>query len=285
MSDVDNRQPYQPEPLKGLLPVSALMHYIPGWLERHWPELNEDMRDETVYHRLNSQIKYHVYARPIRDAACIDGNRTIHLFENYFQLLLCVCYAQVVLYQEGWQKSIRAGNPRGFYDSSIPAVALAYEVLAAGESLIHTFDKSRFEGLPMPTEPVNEGDELVGKANNMFVAAGVFIVMHEYAHHWYDHVSLPTNTPDSHSLEYRADELALDLMKRGTGKGRDVDNINALGVIATMTSLMLLNPQLDGNDTHPALHERYWHALNHLNLEGADDIWINAGIRSHLKNS
>lgn len=125
----------------------------------------------------------------------------------------------------------------------------------------------------------------MGKANNMFVAAGVFIVMHEYAHHWYDHVSLPTNTPDSHSLEYRADELALDLMKRGTGKGRDVDNINALGVIATMTSLMLLNPQLDGNDTHPALHERYWHALNHLNLEGADDIWINAGIRSHLKNS
>lgn len=263
---------------KGLLPVTVLVPYIFGWLERQWPELNEEMREQILFQGLKPGIAYHIDATRIVDSAEIDSKRKIHLWENFLQLLWCVCYAQVVCYQEGWQKSVRSGDPRGYYDSSDPEIARAYKVLDAGVSLLDHFDASVFDPLPMPAEPVNEGDELVGKASNVLIAAGVFIVIHEYAHHWYDHVSLETDKAESQSFEYAADSLALDFLKRGTGKGRDVDNIHALGVVATMTTLMLINPGLEGGDAHPDLHERYWHALNRLSLDGAQDIWVNACI-------
>jgi len=263
--------------LEGQLPVRVLMHYIPGWLEEHWPDLNEEMGAEVKFNGLNPGIAFHVEAKPIDSVACIDDSRKIHLWENYLQLLWCTCYAQQALY-EAWQRSVRAGRPAGRYDSTDPAVRTAFDVLDAGVGLLDLFDPRQFEGLPMPLNPDGEQDELVAKANILFVAATGFIILHEYAHHLFEHVAIISGEEESKKHEVAADDFALSFLRRGEGRGRDVDNINALGVLATMTTLMLMEPSLEGGPAHPDIHERLLNALERLNLSGAGEIWVSGCI-------
>ncbi len=279
---MSTRDPNAPLVTEGLLPVKLLQHYILGWFEQISPTLRETVLSEQKYCGLEPGIGYHVEAKAIDDVAWIAPNRKIHLKEPYLQFLWCVCYALIVLYEEGFQKPVRNGEKELWLDEADPLIAKALALLDAAMKLRSGFDTTWFAELPQPTNPNHETDERVDKASNVFVAASAFILTHEVAHQYFDHIAVDSSGDESKREEFAADSYALDFLKQGLGIDRDHDQINSLGVIAVMTTFILLCPTFEGGDDHPDLDVRYLHALASLGLDAAEDMWVMACISLRL---
>jgi len=287
MEDYSISDHFNPSTHEGVLPVRVLQFNMLKWFEEVSPTLLEEVLGEVNYRGLQRGIGYHIAIAPITDAAEIDGKKKIHLYENYLQFLWGVSYAITTLFQEGFVKPVKAGTYTGVTDLSDPFVRKAYAVFDASIELFTKCDPSKHYALPNPEKETPLDVKLIRQVNGVFSAASAFILMHEVGHQFFGHLDDLPVTDDylkdkgQYEDEFAADDYALEWLQKGKAPSDVLDDTNAMGVIAAMTTFLLMDPQLTGDDEHPPPHMRMTHALEELGTTD-ENLWACACIGLRL---
>lgn len=287
MEDYSVSDHFNPSTHKGVLPVRVLQFNMLKWFEEVSPDLLQEVLEEVQYRGLQRGIGYHIAIAPITDAAEIDGKKKIHFYENYLQFLWGVSYAITTLFEEGFVKPVKAGTYSGATDMGDPFVRKAYAVFDASIELFDKCDQAKHYGLPNPEKETAVDSKLIRQVNGVFSAASAFILMHEVGHQFYGHLDDNDSADDSDDAkgqyddEFLADEYALEWLQKGKAPSDALDNTNAMGVIAAMTTFILMDPQLEGDAEHPPPHLRMVHALEKLGMTD-ENLWACACIGLRL---
>lgn len=124
---------------------------------------------------------------------------------------------------------------------------------------------------PNPELVSQENMELSGKANNLFLSAVNFTIMHEAAHILLDHAKKKSNASNLEikQMELEADNYALRLMMDGN---IDVNPQKAYGVVTAATSMIIVSKTLrDG--PHPDPNIRMQKIIAGLSNNAEDSLW------------
>jgi hypothetical protein len=264
------------------LPVHVLSELILGWFERTSPTLRDEVLDEIKHRGLDGGIGYRIAEEAITSASSLDNERKIWLHENFLETLWCVGYTLLAIYEKVVLPEFQ-GTEESALDVGRGNTKLkdAYRVLDAGLSLVESFNPSRFIGIPQPKTPNHESDQLVEKANNVFVSGGAYLLMHEVGNQFFDHPSPEAKDRPLPVKVIKADEYALHWVKRGMAENKDKDIVNAIGVMAAMTTFMFLDSTLDPEAKLERPDLRYRKALYELDIQG-EPLWILASLSGVL---
>jgi len=263
---------YNPMTHKGDLPVRVLKFNFLDWFKNITPDFKEDVKTEIYYNGFKAGIQYHTNRTKITEIAHINSSKQIELYENFNQYLWCICYSLVVVFDESIQKPIIEKKYTGKFDLENPFVKQAIAVLNNGFDLLQTYKDWQFSQLPNP-EKYNEYDKYyIEKTNGIYTAAMTFILLHEFGHQYYEHLTYyPENAEEFKTEEYKADEYAIDKISQNFSSERGITF--KCGIIAGISSLILLDESLSGGDTHPDTDERLKKAIEKIKLEDIDNLW------------
>lgn len=264
------------------LPVHVLSELILGWFEQTNSKLRDEVLDEIKHRGLEGGIGYRIAEEPIASASSLDEKRKIWLHENFLETLWCVGYTLLSMYEKVVVPEFH-GTGEATLDVGRGNTKLndAYRVFDAGLSLVEGFDPARFIGIPQPKNPNHESDQLVEKANNVFVAGAAYLLMHEVGNQFFDHPSPEAKDRPLPEKVTKADEYALHWVKRGMAENKDKDVINAIGVMSAMTTFMFLDSILDPKAELERPDMRYRKALYELDIQG-EPLWILASLSGVL---
>lgn len=255
--------------LRGLLPVRVLPGNFMDWFLNITPEFAEEFDAEIKYSNLQDRIIYKVSRKRITDVAEITKDHQIILYENYNQLLWCVCYGLLAIYDEGYVKPNMEGTYTGVLSES-RIVGEAMSVLGAGISLTQYFHDTAFFELPNP-ETTKKDSQYVTKANGIYCGAMTFTLLHEFAHQIYGHVDYYSAPDESKKDELSADDYAISKIEQNyrMEKGPTLK----AGVVFGIIALTYLDESLSGDDTHPDLDDRLTTAMEKLDLDEDNHLW------------
>jgi hypothetical protein len=255
----------------GKLPIRVLNQSVLDRFQSITPNFSKDAKDEIEYHDLSEGIKYDFSENKITNVSEISEN-TITLYENFNQYLWCICYSLLVITDEGIVKPMHNGSFNGTIDWSISIIKTAFSVYQNGLKLLKEYNKNIFSQLPNPEKYKDGKDEnlYIEKANAIYVDAMTFILIHEFAHHYYRHCSYePETNEQSIKEEIDADNYAIDTML--DCNNQCVSN-SKIGIIAGLSALILLYKNLKSN-THPDTDDRINNAIQRMNLQDTDTLW------------
>jgi hypothetical protein len=140
------------------------------------------------------------------------------------------------------------------------------------------------DGLPRPSaHPVPESDEHV--ADELFLAAGAFILHHELAHLRLGH-KLSDDSEEMRRLEYEADMEAARWLLQGLDEADDRFLKRAIGIalaLAWMTSLAVFIPE--DSESHPPSCDRLYRTLDNFVHDPDHLVWAFADtiLRANLE--
>lgn len=255
---------------EGELPVRVLEHNFLDWFENITPDFKEEAKNEIDFNGLKAGISYHINRSHIIGCACINADRQIELYENFNQYLWCICYSLIVLFDESMQKPMLAKNYTGKFDFENPFVRRAIDVFNNGFELLKTYKDLQFFKLPNP-EKYNEYDKFyIECTNGVYTAAMTFILLHEFAHQYYGHLDYQTSK-ESKKDEYNADDYAIKKISYNFSSERGTTY--KFGIVAGISSLIILDKSLSGSDTHPDSDERLKVAMEKIQLDDLDNLW------------
>ena len=130
------------------------------------------------------------------------------------------------------------------------------------------------ETLPNPELFGKDKKRFIGVANSVFINSVRFILLHEFAHIFLSHTSVPSElrTPENlNKMEIDADNVAIewalqtfDIDKEFNGK---------LGLIAALNSLSFSPNKFSDSLKHPAPEDRIISCLERLKADEKDFIW------------
>ena len=261
---------YNPAIHKGELPVRVLPYNFLDWFENITPNFKEEAKNEIDFNGLKAGISYHINRSHIIECACINADRRIELYENFNQYLWCICYSLIVLFDESMQKPMLAKKNTGKFDFENPKVSKAIDVFNNGFDLLITYKDLQFFKLPNP-EKYNEYDKFyIERTNGVYTAAMTFILLHEFAHNYYGHLDYQTSK-DSKKDEFNADAYAIKKISHNFSSERGATY--KFGIVAGISSLIILDKSLSGSDTHPDTDERLKVALEKMLLDDFDNLW------------
>jgi len=263
---------YDPVHHIGNLPVRVLPYTYIDWFQNVTPDFLEELKSEIEYNDLNRNLLHNTKRTKIIETASISSSNVIELNENFNQYLWCICYSLMVIFIEGIEKPMYARTYNGLFDTSNSYLTRANDVFNNGFALLSTYKDKEFFALPNP-EKYDENDKsYIEMANGIFAAAMTFILLHEYAHNYYGHVKFSSTSLESIKDEFLCDEFAID--KIGYNFSSDKSYVYKFGIIAGISSLMIMNKSLSGGDTHPDNDARLKVAIEKMNLVGPDDpLW------------
>lgn len=277
MRQYDN---YNPSTHQGELPVRVLPFNFLEWFENITPEFKDELNAEIKYNGLQAGIKYNINKTKITDCACINSKRQIELYENFNQFLWCICYSLLVLFDESIQKPLMAGKYTGKFDFENPSIRRSVDLFNNGFDLLHTYKDSHFFQLPNP-EKYNEQDKFyIEKANGVFTAAMTFILLHEFAHQYFGHLDYDPTSAQSKLDEQNADDFAINKISYNFSSKRG--STYKLGIVAGISSLILLDKSINGGNTHPDTDDRLRLAIDKFDLEKLDNLWGVASLTFRL---
>ena len=108
-----------------------------------------------------------------------------------------------------------------------------------------------------------------------------FILLHEFAHQYLGHLEYnPTSSEESKTDENNADDYAIDKIAQNFSSERGTTY--KCGIIAGISSLILLDKSLSGGDTHPDTDDRLKNAIEKMQLEDLDNLWGIASLTFRL---
>lgn len=251
---------FDPQSHVGEQPIRVLQHIITYWLHN----VSEDFRSISLElarrGSLNLGIKYKIGCDPInsRDSYGNANSPYIHdgvicVHETFLSYLWCIGYAL----SQTHENVIR--NPR-FDGKSGPEILQADEsirgtlntilkVFTFGTSLINEFRDWDKDNLPNPERFSKEHEETIGKVNGVFVAATSFVMCHEVAHSYLEHLEKrmehykQQGKVDSALLkkqEREADLKAVEWLLSGS-TGDDDLYTKKIGIIVGTCSLLFLS--------------------------------------------
>lgn len=262
---------YNSETHKGNLPVRVLPFNYIDWFQNITPDFLDELKSEIEYNDLNRGLHHLIDKTEIKETASINSSNEIELNENFNQYLWCICYSLLVMFVEGIEKPMQAGTYNGLFDPTNPYIVRANEVFNNGFALLSTYKDKEFFDLPNP-EKYNETDKYyIEMANGIYTAAMTFVLLHEYAHHLYGHVKFHSTNEESIKEEFVADEFAID--KISYNFSSEKGHIYKFGIIAGISSLIIMSKSLSGGDTHPDNDRRLKVAIEKLNLDDLDPLW------------
>lgn len=262
---------YNPDTHKGDLPVRVLPYNYIDWFQNITPDFLEELNSEIKCNDLNHGLIYRVDRTKITDTAGINSTGEIELHENFNQYLWCICYSLLVMFVEGIEKPMRAGTYKGLFDGTNPFVQRANAVFNNGFALLSTYKDKEFYDLPNPEKYEEEDKFYIEAANGVFTAAMTFVLLHEYAHHFYGHTKFYSTSEESIKEEFLADEFAIDKIAHNFTS--DKVHVYKFGIIAGISSLIIMSKSLSGGDTHPDNDIRLKVAIEKMNLEDLDLLW------------
>ncbi|WP_179299818.1 phage exclusion protein Lit family protein [Rubrivirga marina] len=215
----------------------------------------------------------------------------IELHEPFLQYLWAIAFAMVVLDQEVHRRA-----QRGVPEHPNPAVRNRL-VRAAEAAFGWAFDARETtpawrQEWPRPGRPVpGDGIDYVAKANGLYVAAAVYVLLHEYAHVTLDHLweAGDRSLEEAKAVEAEADVFAREALLDGDD-GREARTRRA-GVVVAHCALLFLAVESKNDrerhggsrlsqSRHPDLDDRLLHALGFLDPEAVgpeDHLWTMAG--------
>lgn len=261
---------YNPSIHRGIFPIRVLTNNIIDWFENQVPNFLNELKYEVENNNLKRGISYHITETKIENISFIDSDRNIHLFENYNQFLWSYCYSILVFFDNGIHSQIKGNEYNGKIDLTNKKVILSRKVIVKGIKLFSVFDNKNFYELPNP-EYYNENDkDYVEKTNGLFLGAILFIMLHEYSHHYLGHFEDP-NIENRIKNEIEADENALSLIQETFNKetGRTIKYGIALG----LSSLLFSSNSLEGGEEHPDIDIRIENILSKMDIDEKDNIW------------
>lgn len=263
---------YNPMMHTGDLPVRVLAFNFLDWFENITPDFKEEAQNEITFNGLKKDIQYHINRTKITEVACISPSKHIELYENFNQYLWCICYSLLVIFDESVHRPFIENKYTGQFDLENPFVKRAITVLNNGFDLLHTYKDWQFFQLPNP-EKYNEYDKFyIEKTNAIYAAAMTFILLHEYAHQYLGHLEYePTSAEESKMEEYKADDYAIDKISYNFTSQRGATF--KFGIIAGISSLILLGRSLSGGNTHPDIDDRLKKAIEKMSLNELDNLW------------
>jgi len=258
----------------GLLPVRVLELNFLDWFQNlPSPEFQEDLKQallEYDEHPFQKGFAYHVGPRVNFEIAYIDQGQ-IQLFENYNQLLWCLSYALLVLFEEGYKKPLLSGTFTGRIDLEHPEVKKALKTFKFGMTLFKSYNKELFYHIPNPEKVAESDKDYVDKANGVFTAGMTFTLLHEFAHDFYGHEKVKSSDEDSKQFEFDADAYALQSIS--STFPIETGQTFKLGVIASLCSFIFIDKQMQGSREHPEEDKRIDFGIEKLALSDEDDIW------------
>jgi hypothetical protein len=271
---------YNPMTHKGDLPVRVLEFNFLECFENITPNFKEEAKSEIDFNGLKADIQYHINRTKITEGPCINHSKQIELYENFNQYLWCICYSLLVVFDEGIHRPIIEDRYTGKLDLENPFIKQAIAVFNNGFDLLHTYKDWQFFQLPNP-EKYNEYDRFyIEKTNGIYTAAMTFILLHEFAHQYYGHLEYNPTSGEAKKDEYSADEYAIDKIAQNFSSKRG--STFKFGIIAGISSLILLDKSLSGGNTHPDTDDRIKKAIDKMQLEELDNLWGIASLSFRL---
>lgn len=255
----------------GTLPVRVLMEDVIETFENISPAFRNALAGELFFgddksnQNLKPNIQYHFSdSLPINEIAKITSDHKFHLYENFCQFLWCITYSLMV--QFDWLTTNQNSHKIEVnqYDRAIKLLDAAFLLKKPN------YDQRTFLELPN-SEIINsvEEKEYVIATNAVFCVSMTFILLHEFAHHFYGHLDTANDSLDEYKNDERkADNFAIDTL---LGETLQTNRYwNELGIIFALIGLTLLDKDLDGGPIHPSSDERLNNALNRMI---SDDAW------------
>lgn len=266
---------YKQDLHEGYLPVRVLGQNIIAWFEKIGPDILEQMKLEVDVNRLKPGIECLIDDKPIHDVPHIneDINKDRHLVitESYCQYLWNVCYALYTTFVEGIEKPslLKQQNKEVILNGQVIGQGIYSMIL--GLKLFDKREDDLYFKIPNP-EIYNEAERFyVEKTNSIYIAAMTWILYHEFAHQFYDHIGRKTTREESKKYELDADDFATELLIQSNYF--EYDKILKAGIIAALGAIILFDSTLDGGDEHPDHDFRLEHAIEQMKLQPEDDMW------------
>ena len=150
--------------------------------------MTDILKDEVTYNGLNKAIQYNIARAPITHGAYLSPARKINLFENFNAYLWCICYSLFVVFDETIQKPHLRGTYTGKIDPSNKRVKEALNLFDYALSL-RTQYTDWDQKLPNPELFDCENTYYIERTNGLFVSAMTFILSHEVAHNYFNHIT------------------------------------------------------------------------------------------------
>lgn len=127
-------------------------------------------------------------------------------------------------------------------------------------------------------------EEMIGKANSIYLGAMTFIYAHEVFHNYLGHTQFDSNSEQSKKEELDADDLAINALLTKIPQFKETEY--KLGIIVAMFAMLFLDKDyLSGGDSHPDMDIRINHAITKLSIPEMDNLWgiASFGISAFLQ--
>jgi len=268
---------YNPQIHKGYLPVRVLAHNFAEWFFNISPDFKSEFDFEVISNNLIERITINIKKLSINEVAFIDTKTGITLHENFNQFLWSLCYATFVIFDEGIQKPNINKEFNGKIDFSNELVSRANELFNHSFSLFNLFNSNKFYELPNP-EKYDETEKFyIERTNGVYCASMVFILLHEFGHQYFGHLTTYSDDTQSKEDEYLVDDFAYDKMSLHFEES--VGTTYKYGIIMGIGALIFLSENLSGGDQHPDPDNRLKRQIDKMNLDEVNNLW---GISSTL---
>jgi predicted metallopeptidase len=276
---------FNPEHHLGLLPIRVLQYNIIYWIETVSPDFYKTLVKEVQLNGLQKTIIYNydkqriIHAARI-DAASINSNRQISIYEPFNAYLWCICHSLLVAFNEIVQIPHLKGKYTGVVDLTNKQIKAALSIFNYGMSLRNGYFDWDIS-LPNPESFNCIHSYYIGKTNSLFVSAMFFILCHEIGHNFYNHVTYrPIIAQQSQQEELDADNFAIEQVMSCKRK-RIIPSLKH-GAIAGMCALLFLSPKLYKDGFYPDADNRIRNVIEKLKLNDLDLEWGMASLAFKL---
>jgi hypothetical protein len=219
-------------------------------------------------------------------------DKTITLSFRVIELLWCVAYAYVVLFDQVY--AARRSDDRTPADlTADPVVRQAMELL---KWALQDWLDGGGTALPeLPKRLPRRLGSAASVADELALCAVAFILHHELAHHRLSHVGIPKTETDpgrlalSLSQEKDADAEAADWILSLVEPTSAFFTKRAAGIIVGLMAIAAygIHSEEQGGKTHPRCFERFFSVLDRFGLDPNHSAWIFAtvALKLHLDHS
>lgn len=245
------------------------------------PGFLEELLDEIQYRDFRPEVICTVAREPIKKPCMLQEHRvigsdrivrTIEIEESFLQFLWCIAFSTNVMHQELYVQPLLRGQKPRVASKDDPKIQLAMRVSEAGSLLMKRLIIPVYYELPNPENPEQEHAGYIEVANQLFLVASSFILLHEVGHQFLGHGEAMPG-PESKAEEHQADRYAAAWIKQGFGSDLINDVLLSTGSMVAILALLLLHHDLDGGPVHPNPDERALRVLEHFGLSDDDPIW------------
>lgn len=262
---------------RGYLPVRVLPYNFAEWFFNISPDFKDEFNFEVISNNLQDKLSINIQKSKITDFAYVDKINGIVVYENFNQYLWCICYSIFVIFDEGIQKPSINGSFNGIIDMTNILTKRAFDLFSHSFSLFDNFNSDNFYTLPNPEVYDEKEQYYVERANGIYSAAMVFVLLHEFGHQYYGHNTYYPNNEQSKDEEYLADDFAYDKMAEHFYLTEGTTY--KFGIIAAIGSLILSDNSAKGGDRHPDPDQRLLRQIEKMKLDEINNLW---GVSSVL---